>query len=85
MLALGLAVYVRFRTRRHPVRTGRLAVVGVLLVAIYVVALVAPPPPGMTVVAVSDIVCILLAAVLAAWADRQASSAELAAAAHAVR
>ena len=85
MLALGLAVYVRFRTRRHPVRAGRLAVVGVLLVAIYVAALVAPPPPGMTVVAVSDIVCILLAAVLAAWADRQASSAELAAAAHAVR
>jgi hypothetical protein len=85
MLALGLAVYVRFRTRRHPVRAGRLAVVVVVLVAVYVAALVAPPPPGMTVVAVSDIVCILLAAALAAWADRQASSAELAAAAHAVR
>ena len=85
MLALGLVVYVRFRTRRHPVRAGRLAVVVVVLVATYVAALLAPPPPGMTVVAVSDIVCILLAAALAAWADRRASSRELAAATHAVR
>jgi hypothetical protein len=84
-LALGLVVYVRFRTRRHLVRAGRLAVVAVVLVATYMASLVAPPPPSMTVVAVSDIVFILLAAALAAWADRPASSAELAAAAHAVR
>jgi hypothetical protein len=37
------------------------------------------------VVAVSDIVFILLAGALAAWADRQATPAELAAAAHPVR
>jgi hypothetical protein len=85
ILALGLAVYVLLRSRRHPVRAGRLAVVVVVLVATYVAALVAPPPPGMTVVAVSDIVFILLAGALAAWADRQATPAELAAAAHAVR
>jgi hypothetical protein len=83
-LALGLAVYVRLRSRRHPVRAGRLAVVVVVLVATYVAALVAPPP-GMTVVVVSDIVFILLAGALAAWADRQATPAELAAAAHAAR
>jgi hypothetical protein len=84
-LALGLAVYIRFRSRRHPVRVGRLAVVVVVLVGTYLAALLAPPPPGMTVVGVSDVVFILLAAALAAWADRQPSSAELAAASHALR
>ena len=84
-LALGLAVYVRFRSRRHPVRVGRLAVVLVLLVGTYAAALLGPPPPGMTMVAASDIVFLLVAAALAAWADRQPSAAELAAASHAAR
>jgi hypothetical protein len=84
-LALGLAVYVRFRSRRHPVRVGRLAVVIVVLVGTYAAALLAPPPPGMTMVAMSDIVFLLVAALLAAWADRQPSAAELAAASHAAR
>jgi hypothetical protein len=84
-LALGLAVYVRFRSRRHPVRVGRLAVVVVLLVGTYAAALLAPPPPGMTMVAVSDIVFLLVAAALAAWADRQPSAAELVAASHAAK
>ncbi|MFL5494398.1 MAG: hypothetical protein ACJ8DC_08455 [Gemmatimonadales bacterium] len=84
-LALGLAVYLRFRSRRHPVRVGRLAVVVVVLVGTYAAALLGPTPPSMTVVAVSDIVFLLIAAALAAWADRQPSAAELAAAPHAPR
>jgi hypothetical protein len=84
-LGLGLAVYVRFRSRRHPVRVARLVVVLVVLVATYVAALKAPPPPGMTAVAVSDIVFLLVAAALAAWADREATLGELAAAPSALR
>jgi hypothetical protein len=84
-LALGLAVYIAFRSRRHPVRVGRLAVVVVVLVGIYAAALLGPPPPGMTAVAVGDIVLLLVVAVVAAWADRQPTPAELAAAPRAPR
>ncbi|HEX3235719.1 MAG TPA: hypothetical protein VHR41_16090 [Gemmatimonadales bacterium] len=79
-LAIGLAVYIRFQSRRHPIRVGRLAVVVLLLVGMYAAALISPPPPGMTIVAVSDIALILGVGALAAWADRQPSPAELAAA-----
>jgi len=84
-LALGLAVYIGFRSRRHPVRVGRLVVVVVVLVGVYAAALLAPPPSGMTTVAVSDILLLLVVAALAAWADRQPTPAELAAAPRAPR
>jgi hypothetical protein len=79
VLALGIAVYVARRSRRHPVRPVRLAIVVVLLLATYVASLLAPPPPSIPAVAVADIVFILVLGLLAGWADRAATPAELAA------
>jgi hypothetical protein len=79
VLLAGLAVYVAFRSQRHPVRPVRLTVVVLLLVGTYFASLFGPAPPSMTVVAVSDILFILVAAALAAWADRRATAEELAA------
>ncbi len=79
MLAAGAAVYVRGRSRRSPVRPVRLAIVLVTLVAVYLGSLWGPPPPSAAVIAASDIVFLLLMGFLAAWADRRASPAELAA------
>jgi hypothetical protein len=80
VLAAGVGVYVALRSRRHPVRPVRLAVVLLLLLGTYAAAVFGPPPTNMTVVGVSDIVFFLAMAALAAWADRPASAAELAAA-----
>jgi hypothetical protein len=79
VLALGIAVYVARRSRRHPVRPVRLIVVTLLLLATYVASLLAPPPPSIPAVAVADIVFILALGLLAGWADRAATPAELAA------
>jgi hypothetical protein len=79
-LAAGVAVYVAFRSRRHPVRPGRLAGVVLVLVAIYLTSFFGPPPSSVTAIAVADIVGLLLLAAFAAWADRRATPAELAAA-----
>jgi len=79
-LAAGVAVYVGFRSRRHLVRPGRLASLLLVLVAVYLASLFGPPPPSVTAIAVADIVGLLLLAGFAAWADRRATPAELAAA-----
>jgi hypothetical protein len=79
-LAAGVAVYVGFRSRRHPARPGRLAGLVVVLVAIYLTSFFGSPPSSVTVLAVADIVGLLLLAAFAAWADRRATPAELAAA-----
>ncbi len=79
-LAAGVAVYVGFRSRRHPVRAGRLAGLLLVLVALYLVNFFGPPPPSITVIAVADIVGLLLLAAFAAWADRSVTPEELAAA-----
>ena len=79
-LAAGVAVYVGFRSHRHPVRPGRLAGVVLVLVAIYLVNFFGPPPPSVTAIAVADIIGLLLLAAFAAWADRRTTPAELAAA-----
>ena len=76
MLGAGIAVYVAFRSRRHPVRAGRLAGLVLLLLAIYLVNLFGPPPPSVTAIAVADIVGLLLLAWFAGWADRRAPAAE---------
>ena len=47
-LAAGLAVYVAFRSNRHPVRPGRLAGLVVVLVAMYLASFFGPPPPSVT-------------------------------------
>jgi hypothetical protein len=79
-LAAGVAVYVVFRSRRHPARPGRLAALVGILIAIYLVSFFGPPPPSVTAIAVTDIVGLLLLAAFAAWVDRRATPAELAAA-----
>jgi hypothetical protein len=79
-LAVGVAVYVAFRSRRHPARPGRLASLLGILVAIYLASFFGPPPPSVTAIAVTDIVGLLLLAAFAAWVDRRATPAELAAA-----
>lgn len=84
VLAAGAGVYATLRSRKHPVRPGRLGVVLLILSGTYAAALLGPPPPSTTAVAVGDIVFILVLAGLGAWADRAASPAELAAA-HAAR
>jgi hypothetical protein len=75
----GLAIYLARGSNRHPVRTPRILVLVVVLVGTYLASVFGPPPPNMTVVAVSDIVFMIGIAALAAWADRRATSAELAA------
>ena len=79
-LSAGLAIYVTLRSRRHPVRPQRLAIVVVPLLAVYFLGEFGPPPPSVTAVALGDIGFLLVIAILAAWADRRASPAELAAA-----
>ena len=76
MLGVGVAVYVAFRSRRHPVRAGRLAGLVLVLVALYLANLFGPPPPNVTTIAVADIGGLLLLALYAGWVDRRASAAE---------
>jgi len=80
VLTAGVVVYVGFRSHRHPVRPGRLAGVVLILLAIYLMSFFGPPPPSVTAIAVADIIGLLLLAGFAAWADRRATPAELAAA-----
>ncbi|HEY8258547.1 MAG TPA: hypothetical protein VIG08_12905 [Gemmatimonadales bacterium] len=79
VLAVGATIYSIRATRRYPVRPLRLAVVLVLLAAVYAAAVYGPPPPGITVIGVGDIVFLLLMTALAAWADKAPSPHELAA------
>ena len=79
ILGLGLALYARGRTRRHPLRPIRLVVLLVPLVGVYVASLAGPPPTSIPVLGVSVVVLLLAAGAIAAWADRAATSAELAA------
>lgn len=77
VFGIGLALYVAVRSHRHPIRTGRLAVLVLVLVGTYLASVYGPLPPSMTTVAVSAIVFILGVAALAAWADRRATPQEL--------
>ena len=78
-LAAGVGVYVTLRSTRHPVRTGRLTTLVGVLVGVYLLSFFGPPPPSVTAIAVVDIVGLLLLVALAAWTDRRATPAELAA------
>ncbi len=79
LLAAGVVLYVRGRSRRHPVRPVRLAVVVVLLVGMYAASLLGPPPPSVMAIGLGDIGFLLFMGLAGAWADRPASAAELAA------
>ena len=84
VLGAGLALYVARRSRRHPVRPARLALVMVLLLGTYVASLLGPPPPSVMAIGAGDIAFLLAIGALAGWADRAAVPSELAAA-HAAR
>jgi uncharacterized membrane protein YeiB len=75
----GLVIYLARGSNRHPVRVPRVLILVLVLVGIYIASSFGPLPPNMTVVAVSDIVFMVAVAALAGWADRRASSEELAA------
>ena len=79
-LAAGVAVYVAFRSTRHPARRGRLAALVAVLVGLYLLSFFGPPPPSVAAIAVADLVGLLVLVGLAAWADRRATPAEVAAA-----
>ncbi len=79
LLAAGVALYIRGRSRRHPVRPVRLAVVVLLLVGVYAASLLGPPPPSVMAIGLGDIGFLLFMGLAGAWADRPASAAELAA------
>ena len=78
LLAAGAALYVRGRSRRHPVRAVRLGLVLLLLVGLYAASLFGPPPTSVTAIGLSAVGVLLLMGLLGAWADRPASPAELA-------
>jgi hypothetical protein len=77
VLGLGLAIYIAYRSHRHPVRAVRLGIVTLILVGTYFGSLYGPLPPDMITVAIADIVLVLGVAALAAWADRRAAPDEL--------
>ncbi len=79
VFGVGLAIYLARGSNRHPVRTPRIFILVLVLVGTYLASVYGPLPPNMTVVAVSDIVFMIGIAALAAWADRRATSEELAA------
>lgn len=76
VLGGGLAVYVAFRSRRHPVRPGRLAGFVAVLLLIYAANFFGPPPPDVTTLALADIVGLLALSGMAAWVDRPAKASE---------
>jgi hypothetical protein len=86
VLAAGVALYVRSRSRRHPVRPVRLAVVLVLLVGTYAASILGPPPASVTPIGLGDVVFLSVIALLAAWADQaEAARRDVATASHPIR
>jgi hypothetical protein len=85
VLGLGLALYAQGRSRRHPLRPIRLAIVLLPLVGVYLASFWGPPPPSVPAIGASVVVLLLLAGPLGAWADRAATPAELAGPAHPVK
>lgn len=75
-LAAGVVVYVVYRSRRHPVRAGRLAGFVAVLLVVYALNVFGPPPPSVTAIGIADIVGLLALAAMAAWVDRPAMRAE---------
>jgi hypothetical protein len=75
VLAAGVALYLKSRSHRHPVRKGRFAALLLVLVLVYAAAMLGPPPSSVTIIGLADIPLLLFLAILAAWADRRAERA----------
>jgi hypothetical protein len=85
VLGAGFAVYLTGRSRRHPVRPVRLAIVLLLLVGTYAASIFGPPPSSIEAIGAGDVVFMLAMGALAAWADRAAAPRRLVNAAHPAR
>jgi hypothetical protein len=72
----GIAIYVLRRSRKHPVRSGRLTGLAIVLLALYLASLLGPLPPSVEAIAVLDIAGLLLLAAYAGWVDRRAAPGE---------
>ncbi len=70
LLAIGTWLYVHTKTKRHPLRTKRLVILIVVLLALYATSMWSPPPTNMTVVGASAIMMFLAVAWLGSWVDR---------------
>ena len=74
LLAGGVALYLQSRSRRHPVRSVRLAVLLVLLLGTYAASILAPAPASLTATALGlgTVALLIVLALVAAWADQAA-------------
>jgi hypothetical protein len=70
VLGVGVAIYLRGRSRRHPVRVVRLGVVLVVLIGAFAASLVSPEPTSVAQIGVTGAVFFVVMAVLGAWADQ---------------
>jgi hypothetical protein len=77
VLGIGVAIYIALRSRRHPVRVARLAVLIIVLLGTYFASSYGPLPPNVPALAFGAIGIILILALVAAWADRRATPREL--------
>lgn len=73
LLGGGVLVYLRSRSRRHPVRTVRLVVLVVVLVLGYAASLLSTSPPSTRAIGMSALVLLIALGLLAGWADRAGS------------
>ena len=85
VLAGGVALYVGSRSRRHPVRPVRLALLLVLLAGTYAASILGPPPPSVTAIGLGDIGFLIVIALVAAWADQAGATRKVMPTAHPAR
>ena len=69
-LGIGVAIYLRSRSRRHPVRTRRLVLVLAVLIGTFAASLLGPEPTSVTAIGLSGAAFFALMPLLGAWADR---------------
>lgn len=72
LLAIGVALYATRHSRKHPVRPVRLAIVLVVLVAVWLGSMFGPAPANIRMVGVGAALIGLIMAGLGWWADRSA-------------
>ncbi len=85
VLGAGVWVYAISRSRRHPLRPIRLAIVVLILVATYAASIMGPPPSSVRAIGAGTVGFLLLMGALAAWTDRPSVRGEPVAASHPLR
>lgn len=72
LVGIGAVLYATHRSRRHPLRPVRLAILIGVLVVLGIVSVTGPPPPNLRIVGVMGLGLYIGLAWLAAWEDRAA-------------